>query len=168
MRTVIRWRTWADPLSRDFLFDLENGTIVHPSGLFATPLIEDQLFAPAKLEYATGFQYAVWYSIQFQGNTIRDLCIVIDVRKFSEYGEWVKVENPVRSSRSVQRFHDAREIAQRPRRSVRLVLPTLNFVSVASRTREARHGEHDEHFSVSGRAAAYRRLPGRATEGNCQ
>ncbi len=54
-----------------------------------TKLIEDQLFATGNQEYADGLRYVAWYSIEFQGDTFRDKCIVIDFRKYHDYRTWV-------------------------------------------------------------------------------
>lgn len=59
-----------------------------------TKLIEDQLFATGRDEYARGIRYVVWYTIEFRDNEIRDKCIIIDFRKFSEFKEWVEKGEP--------------------------------------------------------------------------
>jgi type I restriction enzyme M protein len=59
-----------------------------------TKLIEDQLFATGRDEYARGVRYAVWYTVEFREGEIRDKCIIIDFRKFSEFKDWVEEGEP--------------------------------------------------------------------------
>jgi type I restriction enzyme M protein len=53
-------------------------------------LIEDQLFKTGNQEFASGISYIVWYSVEFQGDDLHDKCIVIDIRKFDNYKDWVE------------------------------------------------------------------------------
>lgn len=57
-------------------------------------LIEDQLFATGRDEYARGIRYVVWYTLEFREEEIRDKCIIIDFRKFSEFKEWAEEGEP--------------------------------------------------------------------------
>jgi type I restriction enzyme M protein len=59
-----------------------------------TDLIEDQLFAPGRFEHPAGCRYIVWYTVDFQGTDVRDRCIVIDLRRYHEFKEWVQAGEP--------------------------------------------------------------------------
>ena len=53
-------------------------------------LIEDQLFKTGNQDYADGVKYVVWYSLEFQGDNLRDKCIVIDIRKYTKHKDWIE------------------------------------------------------------------------------
>lgn len=59
-----------------------------------TSEIEGQLFATGNQEYARGIRYAVWYSVEFAANALRDRCIVVDFRKFQDHTKWVEAGEP--------------------------------------------------------------------------
>lgn len=59
-----------------------------------TKLIEDQLFATGRDEHSRGIRYVAWYTVEFRGEEIRDKCIIIDFRKFTEFKEWVDAGEP--------------------------------------------------------------------------
>jgi type I restriction enzyme M protein len=59
-----------------------------------TKLIADQLFATGRDEHARGIRYVVWYTVEFRDEEVRDKCIIIDFRKFTEFKEWVEEGEP--------------------------------------------------------------------------
>lgn len=57
-------------------------------------LLDDQVFATGRDEVSRGLRYAVWHTVEFQGEEPRDCCIVVDFKDFTEYRAWVEAGEP--------------------------------------------------------------------------